>query len=146
VDISLEAAIDAAPAAVLSEVADLAGYPAWHGMVQRVERDGDGWLVDLGGRLGPFSHSKRVRLVQGEGDQEAGPGQVHFVRSELDGQEHGRWELEASVDPLTGEGPCTVRFRLRYDGSSPLTGLLEPLLRAEVEKSADRLRRRLAAR
>ena len=48
------------------------------------------------------------------------------------------------VDPATGEGPCTLRFRLHYDGSSPLASMLEPFLRAEVHRSADRLRQRLA--
>ncbi len=141
-DVSLGAKIDAAPAAVLAEVADLPDYPSWHGMVHKVEPDGDGWLVDVGGKIGPFTRSKRVRLVRaGEGVE--GPGEVRFVRAELDGKEHGRWELEASVDPATGEGPCTLRFRLHYDGSSPLASMLEPLLRAEVHRSADRLRERL---
>lgn len=135
--------MDAAPAAVLAEVADLPGYPAWHGMVKRVDPDGDGWLVDLGARLGPFTRTKRVRMVRAGADQEAA-GQVLFVRKEGDRADHGAWELECLVDPPTGEGPCTLRFRLSYDGSSPLIGLLEPMLRTEVEKSADRLRRRLA--
>jgi len=141
-DFKLEARIDAPASAVLAEVADLAAYPEWHGMVQGVEADGDGWLVDLGGRLGPLKHTKRVRLVRGDDEV---PGHVRFVRSERDGQEHGAWELDAEVHPPTGEGPCTLHFCLSYNGSSPLVGLLEPLLRAETERSADRLRQRLAA-
>ena len=133
--------MDAAPAAVLARVADLPGYPAWHGMVHRVEPDGHGWLVDLGGRLGPFTRSKRVRLVR---DDLQGSEEVRFVRAEQDGSEHSTWELAGSVDPSGGEGPCTLRFRLAYGGSSPLIGLLEPVLRAEVEHSAERLRRLLA--
>lgn len=140
-DISLQAALDAAPAAVLAEVTDIDGYPAWHGMVKKVVPDGDGWLVDVGARIGPFNKSKRVRLVRAEDEE---PGQVRFVRDEKDGKEHGGWELEGVVDPATGDGPCTLTFRLLYDGSSPLMGLLEPLLKAEVAKSADRLRSRLA--
>jgi len=144
VDVSLEAALDAAPSAVLAEVAVLAGYPAWHGMVRRVDPDGDGWLVDLGARLGPFTRTKRVRMVTEAVDEDATPGVVRFVRAELDGKDHGRWEMEAAVDPAAGEGPCTLRLRLRYDGSSPLIGMLEPMLRSEFERSADRLRRLLA--
>jgi len=143
VDISLEAALDASPTAVLAEVADLPGYPVWHGMVKRVEADGDGWLVDLGARLGPFTRTKRVRMVRSD-DGAGGAGQVRFVRAELDREDYGQWEMLAIVDPATGEGPCTLRFRLRAEGSSPLIGMLEPLLRAETEKSADRLRRHLA--
>ena len=141
-DLSLGAKIDAAPAAVLAEVADLPDYPSWHGMVHKVEPDGDGWMVDVGGKIGPFTKSKRVRLVRAAEDTEA-PGEVRFVRAELDGKDHGQWELAASVDPPTGEGPCMLRFRLLYDGSSPLASMLEPLLKAEVHRSADRLRVRL---
>jgi len=143
VDITLEAALDAAPSAVLAEVADLPSYPAWHGMVKRVQADGDGWLVDLGARLGPFTRTKRVRMVRAE-DDASDPGQVRFVRAEQDRADYGDWEMLAIVDPATGDGPCTLRFRLRAEGSSKLIGMLEPLLRAETEKSADRLRRHLA--
>jgi len=143
VDVSLGAKIDAAPAAVLAEVADLPGYPSWHGMVKKVEPDGEGWLVDLVGKVGPFSRSKQVRLVRADEGDEA-PGEVRFVRVERDREDHSRWELVAAVDPPAGEGPCMLRFNLRYDGSSPLAGMLEPLIRAEVHRSADRLRQRLA--
>lgn len=136
--------MEAAPSAVLAEVADLPGYPEWHGMVKRVEPDGDGWLVDLGAKLGPFTRTKRVRMVRAASEDE-GPGEVRFIRREREREDHGGWELECVVDPAVGEGPCTLRFRMRYDGSSSLIGMLEPMLRAEVEKSSDRLRRRLAA-
>lgn len=143
-DISLEAKMDAAPAAVLAEVADLPGYPEWHGMVKRVEPDGDGWLVDLGAKMGPFTRTKRVRMVRAAGEDEA-QGQVRFVRQERERDDHGGWELACVVEPAEGEGPCTLRFRMLYDGSSPLIGMLEPMLRSEVDKSSDRLRQRLAA-
>lgn len=135
--------MNAAPAAVLAEIEDLPGYSDWHGMVHAVEADGDGWLVDLKGRLGPFTKTKRVRLVRAESTV---PGEVRFVRKELDRTDYGGWELQGTVEPATGEGPCTLRFRLLYDGSSPLTSMLEPVLRAETHRSADRLRQRLAAR
>ena len=140
-DVTLGARIDAPPAAVLAEVEHLPSYPSWHGMVHRVEPDGDGWLVDLGGRLGPFTRTKRVRLVRAES---SAPGEVRFVRAERDRADHGAWELHGTVDPPTGDGPCTLRFRLLYDGSSPLASMLEPVLRAETHRSADRLRQRLA--
>jgi len=71
-------------------------------------------------------------------------GQVLFVREERDREGYGAWELECLVDPAVGEAPCNLTFRLRYDGSSPLISLLEPMLRTEVARSADRLRARLA--
>ncbi len=140
-DVTLGARIDAPPATVLAEVEDLPSYPSWHGMVHAVEPDGDGWLVDLGGKLGPFTRTKRVRLVRAESGV---PGQVRFVRAERDRSDHGAWELQGTVDPPMGDGPCTLRFRLLYDGSSPLASMLEPVLRAETHRSADRLRQRLA--
>lgn len=134
--------MDFAPSAVLAEVADLPGYTDWHGMVRKVEPDGDGWQVDVGGRVGPFTKTKRVRLVRAADDA---PGHVRFVRAERDRDDFGRWELAATVDPAEGDGPCTLHLRLLYDGSSPLAGLLEPVLRAETDKSAARLRTRLAS-
>ncbi|MEJ7765944.1 MAG: SRPBCC family protein [Acidimicrobiales bacterium] len=141
-DVKLKAKFEFPPSAVLAQVADLPGYPEWHGMVHGVEADGDGWLVDLGGQMGPFKHTKRVRLVRAE---DAEPGHVRFVRAERDGKDHGGWELAATVDPSSGDGPCTLQFKLSYDGASPLASLLEPLLQAETHRSADRLRLRLAA-
>lgn len=141
-DIKLNAPMDAPPAAVLAEVTNLLTYPEWHGMVHRVEPDGEGWLVDLGGKVGPFSQSKRVRLVRAT---DAQPGTVRFVRSETDGEDHSGWVLEAMVDPPAGAAPCMLTFRLHYDGSSPLIGMVQQVLRAEVERSAHRLRQRLAA-
>ena len=143
-EVDLKAPMNAAPAAVLAEVADLPSYPEWHGMVHQVVPDGDGWLVDLGGKVGPFSQSKRVRLVRAAEDQ-GGPGTVRFVRAETDREDHSQWELRAVVEPAEGEGPCTLTFHLSYEGSSPLIGLFQQVLRAEVERSAHRLRQRLAA-
>ena len=144
-DVILEAPMEAPPAAVLAEVADLPSYPTWHGMVKKVVPDGDGWLIDLGVRMGPFTKTKRVRMVRAEDESGSAPGLVRFTRRERDRTDHGQWELEGIVEPAAGEGPCTLRFRLRYDGSSPLAGMLEPLLKSEIERSAERLRSRLAA-
>lgn len=141
-DVTLGAKIDAPPAAVMAEIEDLSSYPEWHGMVNKVEPDGDGWLVDLGARVGPFTKSKRVRLERAPAEAGA-PGQVRFVRAEQDGKDHGHWELEGTVEPATGAGPCMLRFRLAYDGTSPLASMLEPFLKAETHRSADRLRARL---
>jgi hypothetical protein len=136
--------MDAAPSAVLAEVSHLPGYPAWHGMVKAVEPDGDGWLVDLEAKVGPFKQASRVRLVRADVEDGEGSGRARFVRAELDGEEHSQWELEATVDPVSGEGPCTLTFRVASDKSSPLIGMVEPILRSEVERSAHRLRQLLA--
>ena len=145
-DVSLGAKIDAPPAAVLAEIEDLPGYPDWHGMVKKVEPDGDGWFVDLGAKVGPFTKSKKVRLVRAPVEAGDDPGLVRFVRVETDREDYGRWEMQGTVDPAVGEGPCMLRFRLLYDGTSPLASMLEPFLKAETHRSADRLRARLAGR
>lgn len=145
-DVNLGAKIDAPPASVLAEIEDLPSYPTWHGMVKKVEADGDGWSVDLGAKVGPFTKSKRVRLVRAPAEAGDAPGLVRFVRVEKDRDDYGHWELHGTVDPPAGEGPCMLRFRLLYDGTSPLASMLEPFLKAETHRSADRLRARLAAR
>lgn len=142
-DVNLGAKIDAPPAAVLAEIEDLPSYPEWHGMVKKVEPDGGGWFVELAGKMGPFTKSKRVRLERAPAEAGDEPGLVRFVRVERDRDDYGRWELHGTVDPVTGDGPCMLRFRLLYDGTSPLASMLEPFLKAETHRSADRLRARL---
>ena len=129
--------------AVWDEVADLAAYPSWLGIVFRVEEDGDGWLVDLGARLGPLKRAKRVRMERVVADR---PATVRFEREERDGQDHSPWVLEAQVAEGDEDGHSTLSMRLSYGGSSPLVALLEPALRLEVNRAVPRLRKRLAGR
>ena len=129
------------PEELFGWVDDLSRYPAWLGIVERAEPAtaspsdaGPAWLVDLTARVGPFSRSKRLRMVRTACDA---PRRVTFARRELDGREHGVWELTADVSP-TGSDSSHLRMHLHYGGR--LWGqVLEPVLGEEIERSRGRL-------
>lgn len=122
-------------------VDDLSRYPAWLGIVERAEPaptapgdPGPAWVVDLAARVGPFSRSKRLRMVRTQVDP---PRRVAFARRELDGRDHGVWELTAAVEPV-GADASRLEMRLHYGGR--LWGpVLEPVLGEEIERSRLRL-------
>lgn len=135
----LTAELDAAcePDELFAWVADLATYPRWLGLVERVDAEpGDerAWIVDLGARVGPFARSKRLRMVEVERIEGR---RVVFERRELDGRDHGAWQMTADLDP---DGATThLAMHLHYGGR--LWGpVLEPVLSAEVDRSRERLR------
>ena len=123
-----------APAEVFRLVEDLTRYPTWLDIVPRVvPQDGDAWLVDLRGRLGPFARSKRLRMIRTTHDT---PRVVRFERRELDGRSHSPWILDATVEPLDAGSRLTMH--LHYGGG--LFGpVLERLLREEIARSRPRL-------
>lgn len=138
-----------APDALFAWVEDLARYPAWMGLVHRVEADrplgADGppaWAVELRGRVGPFARSKRLRMARTHLDP---PTSVRFERQEIDGRRHSTWVLDARVsslrcDPAEGSpGPRSrLQMALRYEGRwwSPI---LERVLLDQIESARDRL-------
>lgn len=128
----------------------LDGYPEWLSIVAAVDPDGsdgerargDGvgaWLVELRGRIGPLSRSKRLRMERTGYEPQR---RVRFERRELDDRQHAPWVLEAMVEP-TASG-SRLMMHLHYGGSFG-GGLLERMLRDEIEASRPRLRERLAA-
>ena len=84
------------PAAVVWEVvSDLGTYPEWLDIVGRAVPAGDAaWTVDLRGKLGPFTRSKRLRMAR---TLAQAPNNVLFEREELDGKEHSAWVLRAEA-------------------------------------------------
>jgi Polyketide cyclase / dehydrase and lipid transport len=130
-------AVVGAPAdRVRALVADLGTYPRWLGIVRRAEPDGPGaWLVDIGGRVGPFTRTKRVRMVR--------TGGLRFERDEGDGRAHAAWVLEADVAEAAGADGTRVEVRLHYGGGVPLPGL-SLLLAQEAAKAGSRLQKLLA--
>lgn len=127
------------PLLVLAEVADLATYPHWLGIVHEVVATDDGaWLVDLGARVGPLRRTKRVRMVRTLYDPVSGA--VRFERAELDGRAHSAWVLSAAVVP-TGEG-SSVTMHLHYGGSAWLPGT-DLVVRQEMRRAGSRLAARL---
>lgn len=129
------------PSELFAWVVDLGRYPSWLGIVERAEptdaADGDpgpAWEVDLAARVGPFSRSKRLRMVRAEVDE---PRHVRFERREVDGRQHGEWTLRAEVTELSDTGSRLVAH-LHYGGR--LWGpVLEPILSDEIERSRARL-------
>lgn len=138
-EFTASARLPAAPDRVFGEVAELTTYPHWLGIVHRVEPDGDGGLVDLGARVGPFTRTKRVRMTTAE----RRPHElVRFERAELDGRPHSPWVLEARLGPDDGDGTL-LTMRLHYGGTLWLPGL-DLVLRQEVRRAGGRLAARLA--
>lgn len=123
-------------------VADLAGYAAWLGIVAAVEPgpDGEAWLVELRGRIGPLARSKRLRMECTVLDV---PGHVRFERRELDGRDHAPWVLDVRVEPVGATSRVTMH--LHYGGN--LAGaVLQGVLRDEIQRSRPRLRALAEAR
>jgi uncharacterized protein YndB with AHSA1/START domain len=140
VDLTATTVLAATPERVFAEVADLATYPRWLGIVQAAEpvADGEAWSVELGARLGPFRRTKRVRMVRTVCDQ---PVAVRFERVEDDGRAHSPWVLRADLAP-TGAG-TELTMHLHYGGSGWLPGL-DLVLGQEVRRAGARLAARLA--
>ncbi len=148
VDVTASLRTDAGPAALFAEVADLAGYPNWLDIVPRAvpaEPDpGDGgpaWTVDLRGRIGPLSRSKRLRMVR---TVHEAPHLAVFERRELDGRSHSDWILRARVEEHA-DGGTELTMELHYGGAMWMP-LLDRLLAEEIERSRGRLLERLGAR
>src|SRR3954447_11691608 len=130
-DVSGSARLDHPVEAALPVIADLGTYPSWLRIVRAAEpavphpgdEGGPAWMVELGGRLGPFGRTKRVRMVRVlDGDR----GPVRFERLEHDGRQHGAWVLTGELEPV--EGACSVRMALHYGGSRWLP-VLDAVLR-----------------
>lgn len=140
----LTATLDArcAPEELFEWVGDLARYPSWLEIVPRArpapEADADpgpAWTVDLRGRIGPLARSKRLRMARSRVEV---PRTVRFERRELDGRDHAPWVLDATVEP-TASG-SRLEMRLHYGGRFG-GAVLERMLRDEIERSREQLRR-----
>lgn len=114
-------------------VEDLERYQQWLTIIDQVEADGDGWMVALKGKLGPWARSKRLRMERTVYEPHH---QARFERRESDGRNHALWRLDAHV-AQTPQG-SRLAVELRYDGS--LWGsVVERLLRDEIEQAKARL-------
>ena len=145
-DLEGTASLDAAPATVFAEVADLGTYPGWLGIVHGAEPapphpddEGPAWMVDLGAKVGPVPLTKRVRMVR---TGHLAPKLVRFERREHDGGSHSDWILTAEVEVAAPGSVLTVR--VHYGGAGRLPGI-DAILRDEIRKGGGRLQRRLAS-
>lgn len=128
-------------AEAMAFVGDLARYPEWLEIVHRVtptdqvdDDPGPAWLVDLRASIGPLARSKRLRMVCSEHRRDEA---ARFERRELDGREHSPWMLGAEI-VAAGEG-VAVTMTLDYGGGL-LDGLIERLLKREIDAAKQRLR------
>jgi len=131
------------PERLFREVSDLTGYPSWLTIVPRAiphPDDDDTWVIDLRGRLGPLSRSKRLRMVRTVFEP---PHHVTFEREETDGREHSAWVLDARVSPGSEPDTAHLEMLLHYGGTLG-AGLLERMLRDQVDPSRKRLLARLS--
>jgi hypothetical protein len=140
VDLDARAPIDADPDLVFAALADLATYPHWLTIVATaapVPLDDETWDVDLAGRIGPFTRTKRVRMTRTHHDPDARA--VRFERREADGPTDNAWILTADATQ-----PREVHVHLHYGGA--LLPGADLLLRGDVARAGERLERYLAHR
>jgi len=134
--VHVTAALDApcSPTHAFPWVEDLTRYPQWLSIITRVQPvDGDAWLVDLRGHLGPLARSKRLRMVRSRHELDRA---VTFERDEQDGRKHSPWVLRAEVSPT--DAGCHVVMHLDYGGG--MWGpLIERLLDLEIAEGRRRL-------
>lgn len=128
-------------AEAMAVLGDLGRYPDWLDIVHRstpaapdVGDPGAAWMVDLRASVGPLARSKRLRMTRAAHVVDES---VRFERRELDGREHSPWMLTAEVSP--GASGVVVHMTLEYGGGL-LDGLVERLLRREIDAAKDRLR------
>jgi hypothetical protein len=146
-DIHADVIAPCAPAELFPFVDDLAAYPPWMRLVHAVTAlppDADGrpaWQVELRARVGPLARSKRLRMVRTVHRPDA---EVVFERAEVDGRAHSAWVLTAT---LAATDPGTrLDVGLHYGGGLWTGGVLERVLRDEIERGRRRLLELVAAR
>lgn len=146
---TFSAETQAGPPELLELMADLRTYPHWLDVVSDVEStdDGEAWLVTLRARVGPFSRSKRLRMVRTVHTRAGHDGgSVRFERREIDGKNHSDWILAAVVEAVTAEQPSDdrgagrsrVELDLVYDGTL-WSGLLDGVLHAAADRATVKL-------
>lgn len=142
VDVTASLTADVDPEVLYRTISDLGGYPDWLDIVPRavpVEADpgdpGPAWSVDLRGRIGPLSRSKRLRMVR---TRDEPPHVAVFERRELDGRSHSDWVLRARVGEARPEGATTLVMELHYGGAMWMP-MLDRVLADEIERSRPRL-------
>jgi hypothetical protein len=135
----ISADLNASAEDVYATLADLATYPGWLDIVTHVQDApdaptdaGPAWFVTLRAQVGPFSRSKRLRMVR---TLQRPHRDITFVRGEVDGRRHSAWTLDVTT---AGDHPCAVRVELRYEGRL-WTAPLEAILGSEATGAVPRL-------
>jgi uncharacterized protein YndB with AHSA1/START domain len=145
-DTSATVSLTASPEQVYAAVADLGGYASWSGIVHSARPTATAddtaptWIVDLRAGVGPFTRSKRLRMVRVADEP---PRRCVFERHEDDDRDHAMWRLTCTV-ATTGDATA-LTMHLHYGGRLWTGGVLERTLEQEVSEAARRLRSMLEA-
>jgi len=136
---TIRADLDASAEDVFATLADLSTYPGWLEIVIDARPappasadPGPAWFVTLRAQVGPFSRSKRLRMVR---NNQKPHSAIRFVRSEVDGRRHSNWTLDVTT---AGDHPCALCVELRYEGRL-WTAPLEAILGSEATGAVPRL-------
>jgi len=121
-------------------VDDLSNYPQWMTLVHDVNRIDPSseqlpaWDVELQAKVGPFTRSKRLRMVRTVHEPTSS---VVFERREVDGRNHAPWVLAATVQP-DGSDPTSssIIMELRYEGNLWTGAVLQRVLDDEVRRGS----------
>lgn len=135
-EITAEVELEAGPERVRPLICDLGRYPEWLSIVAVAVPEASEesvWAIELRGKVGPLSRSKRLRMVRTIDE----PGRLRFERRENDGRHHSPWTLDVHLEPIaTG---AHLVMTLRYGGGFG-GAIVERLLAEEIEGSKVRLR------
>ena len=126
--------VPAPPHSVFPLVADLGSYPLWLTIIDAVGAVEGGWVIDLRGRIGVVSRSKRLRMERTAFQADR---HVRFERNERDGRDHAAWTLDVRLDAAGGDA-TELTMVLGYTGR--LWGpVFERMLAAEISAAKGRL-------
>lgn len=139
-DVEIRATLDSSCSTEVmrSWINDLGLYPQWLSIVPRAELVEAGgaalaWAIELRAKVGPLARSKKLRMERVADT----PTHVRFERRETDDRDHSSWVLDAEIEPV--DSGCRLTMFLQYGGAFG-GGLVERLLRDEIESSKQKLR------
>lgn len=139
----LTVAVNASPERVFDYLCDLGNFreliPIIHVIEPSIEQGERFWEVELRAKVGPFARSKRLRMVRSQCEPYSS---VVFIRAESDQREHAPWVLSVEVQP-EGVG-ANVTIKLEYGGRLWTAGVLERILRENIDEGTRRLQRHFA--
>lgn len=130
------------PERLFSWVDDLSNYPPWMTLVHDVRlvdsvSESPAWDVELQAKVGPFTRSKRLRMVRTVHEPMS---HAVFERREVDGRQHASWVLTATVTPVEQDPlRSSILMELRYGGSLWTGAVLQRVLDDEIRKGSTAL-------
>jgi hypothetical protein len=113
--------------------------PIIHTIDPSIEQGERVWDVELRAKVGPFARSKRLRMARSQCEPHSN---VVFNRVESDQRDHAPWVL--SVVVLPGSGGSKVTIKLEYGGRLWTAGVLERILRENIDEGTRRLQQHFA--